>query len=268
MSAGDWLIVVQISDLHITRPGTLLEGGVDTPAALEQCLAKIQRTEPRPHVLLATGDLVESGDPVEYTELRRQLDRMSMPVRLLPGNHDDRDALRAAFQDHAYLQQRPFVQYAIDDYAARIVVLDTLIPGQPGGRLDDERLRWLDATLASKPQKPTLVAMHHPPFHTGIQHMDAMALEDPGALADVLSRHSQVERVICGHVHRAIEASIAGIPVSVCPGPAHQIELDLRDGAPCRLVLEPPAYRLHLWRPDIGFVSHVAYVGDHAAYEF
>ncbi|MDH7480280.1 MAG: hypothetical protein QHH02_09735, partial [Syntrophomonadaceae bacterium] len=67
------------------------------------------------------------------------------------------------------------------------------------------RLRWLDETLAQAPDTPTLMAMHHPPFQTGIAHMDAMGLREGGeALAEVLGRHPQVRRIVCGHLHRSI----------------------------------------------------------------
>ncbi len=91
--------------------------------------------------------------------------------------------------------------------------------------------------------------------------MDGMGLEEPQALADVLARHPQVERIVCGHLHRLIETRFAGIPASTCPSPSHQIAFDVEPDAAARLVLEPPAYRLHLWSPDSGVVSHTVYVG-------
>jgi len=63
--------------------------------------------------------------------------------------------------------------------------LDTLVPGQGGGRLGPARLAWLDARLAEAPARPTLVFMHHPPFKTGIERMD-LDLRTPGALGWVM----------------------------------------------------------------------------------
>jgi peptidoglycan/LPS O-acetylase OafA/YrhL len=96
----------------------------------------------------------------------------------MPGNHDARDALRASFPEHSYLRQwDPFVQYAIDDFPVRIVALDSLVPREGGGTLCADRLAWLDRTLSVRDAVPTVVALHHPPFTTGIGHMDKVALD-------------------------------------------------------------------------------------------
>jgi Icc protein len=73
------------------------------------------------------------------------------------------------------------LQYAVDLGPVRLVVLDTVVPQEGRGRLCKHRLRWLDERLAENPQ-PTLIAMHHPPFATGIAHMDALGLEGADAL--------------------------------------------------------------------------------------
>jgi 3',5'-cyclic AMP phosphodiesterase CpdA len=256
------LIIGQISDLHVSRRGEILYGVIDTGAALRRCVDSILALERWPDLVLVTGDLAEGGLREEYRELRSLLAPLPMPWYVIPGNHDDRTVMRDCFRDHGYLQQwAAFAQYAIDDWPLRIVALDTVIPGEPGGRLCEERLDWLERTLAREPGKPTAIVMHHPPFRTWIEHMDAMALESPGALAEVLSRHAQVQCILCGHLHRPIEARFAGIPASTCPSPAHQVALDLEPSAPARLILEPPAYRLHLWSAETGVVSHTMYVG-------
>ena len=104
--------------------------------------------------------------------------------------------------------------------------------------------------------------MHHPPFATLIGHMDGMGLEDPAALEDVIDRNPQVERVLCGHLHRPIQARFGGTIASTCPSPAHQVALDLTAEAPARFKMEPPAFQLHAWRADTGVVTHTAYIGE------
>jgi len=256
------LIIGQISDLHVSTEGKVSYGVVDAGAALRRCVESIMALERWPDLLLVTGDLVEGGLREEYQHLRALLAPLPMPWYVIPGNHDDRTVMRDCFRDHGYLHQwGPFAQYAIDEWPLRIIALDTVIPGEPGGRLCEERLSWLDRTLACEPSKPTLVMMHHPPFSTGMDHMDGMGLESPEKLAAILGRHAQVQCILCGHVHRPIEARFAGIPASICPSPSHQVALDLDPGAPARLTLEPPAYRLHLWTPASGLVSHTVYIG-------
>lgn len=113
-----------------------------------------------------------------------------LPVYLLAGNHDDRDELRRAFPEHGYLQQcADPLQYVVESLAVRIVALDTVIPGESGGTLCGRRLEWLDRTLSRDPGRPTLVAMHHPPFVTGIGHMNRTGFSEHHELARVIARH-------------------------------------------------------------------------------
>jgi 3',5'-cyclic-AMP phosphodiesterase len=257
------MILCQITDLHIREEGKLAYGVVDTTSMLERCIEAIQALPQRPDATIVTGDLVDHGRPDEYGKLRELLSSLCTPVYLLPGNHDDRDALRETFADHPYLRQwEPFVQYAIGDFPVRLVALDTVIPRSGSGTLCAERLAWLDRTLAGL-QAPTIVAMHHPPFDTGIGHMDRAGLDDPAALAAVVQRHPHVERVIAGHLHRPITVRFAGTVASTCPSPAHQVALDLAPDAAADFVMEPPAFHLHYW-DGATLVTHTAYVGDFA----
>jgi 3',5'-cyclic AMP phosphodiesterase CpdA len=259
------MLVCQITDLHITAGGERVSGIVDTGAMFRACVAHVLSLPRRPDVVLLTGDLVDLGTAEEYALLRALLAPLPMPVHLIPGNHDDRETMRAAFADHDYLPRGgPFLQYVVEDYPLRIVALDTLIPGAGGGRLCAQRLDWLDRTLAAAPARATLVMMHHPPFRTFIDHMDAIGLEDPAAFREVIARHRQVERIVCGHLHRPIQARIAQALASTCPSPAHQIALALVPDAPEGFVMEPPGYQLHLWSPESGVVSHTVPVGAFA----
>ncbi len=262
---ADALLVCQISDLHIKAPGKLSYRKVDCAAMLARCVDEILRLPQRPDLVIATGDLADFGRPDEYRHLRELLAPLPMPLYLIPGNHDERAALRDAFPDHPYLRQwQPFVQYAIEDWPLRIVALDSVIPGQGGGELCEQRLAWLERTLAAQPDKPTLVIMHHPPFITLIGHMDKLGLRGSDGLKNVIARHPQVERVLCGHVHRPIQARFAGTLASTCPSPAHQVALDLAPDAASAFRMEPPGFQLHAWRKDLGVVSHTAFIGDFA----
>ena len=259
-------LLAQLSDPHIAANGRPLPGGIDTAGMLRACVQDVLALEQQPGAVVITGDLTDLGSPGEYAFLRGLIAPLAMPVYLIPGNHDDRAALREAFPDHAYLRESPdFIQYAIDSHPLRIVALDTVIPGASGGELCEVRLAWLDRTLAAARDKATVVLMHHPPFRTYIEAMDAMALRDPEPLAGVIERNPQVEAVLCGHVHRPITVRFAGTVASIAPSTAHHIALDLGVGAPLRYAMEPPAYRLHAYASGAALVSHTAYVGEFAS---
>jgi 3',5'-cyclic AMP phosphodiesterase CpdA len=256
------MLLAQISDLHIKPQRRLAYGVVDTATMLERCVEAILALPQRPDAVIATGDLVDLGQPEEYGLLRELLAPLSsIPLYLLPGNHDQRKSLRASFPDHDYLRQHDmFVQYVIEDHDLRIVALDTVIPGHLSGNLCAERLAWLDRTLKHS-KCPTVVALHHQPFTTGIGHMDRIALANADDLAKVLQRHEHVERVIAGHVHRLITCRFGGTIASVCPSPAHLVALDLSTEAPDQFMMEPPGFQLHV-QTDSGLVTHTVYIGD------
>ncbi|WP_027799909.1 phosphodiesterase [Paraburkholderia dilworthii] len=257
------MLLAQISDLHIKRPGALAYRRVDTAAHLARCVAALNALVPRPDAVIMTGDLVDQGDPQQYEHLKTLLAPLELPYLLLVGNHDDRAALRAAFPDRAELHGGgEFIQYAVDVGALRIIALDSLVPGQSGGTLCDARLAWLAAQLDAASGKPTVVALHHPPFACGIGHMDDLRLDPIAAdkLAALIVRYPNVERVMCGHVHRPMFVRFGGTIASAVPAPAHQVALDLREDAPSAFVMEPPAYALHRYDPATGLVTHHAYV--------
>ena len=97
---------------------------------------------------------------------------------------------------------------------------------------------------------------------TGIAYMDGHGLANAREFAEVVRRHPQLERVVCGHLHRPIQARVGGTLASTAPSTAHQVALDLGDGNPLMFTMEPPACQLHVWRPDTGLVSHTSYIGD------
>src|SRR5437870_6591574 len=190
------MLLCQISDLHVMAERALAYGVVDTAACLERCVRRIVALDPLPDAVIATGDLVDTPDARSYGTLREILARLPLPVYVLPGNHDERRALCAAFPDHRYLpREGEFVHYAIDEYPVRLVALDTVIPGQPEGTLCARRLQWLERCLAES-DAPTVIALHHPPFFTGIGHMDRMGLDSSAGLADIVRRFPQVQRLI------------------------------------------------------------------------
>jgi 3',5'-cyclic-AMP phosphodiesterase len=159
-----------------------------------------------------------------------------MPVHPLPGNHDDVDALLAAFP------AVPSANYAVTVAGVRLLCCDSTIPGRPGGELSDPD--WLDAALAEHPGTPAVVAMHHPPFEIGVEGIDAMGHARPERLAAVVGRHPQVVRVIAGHVHAAAVRSFAGTVATTCPSTYRQLHVD--PGGPMALSDAPPGLALHL----------------------
>ena len=233
-------LLIQVSDPHIGA--SWAEG--DPVARLAAAIDGVLALGASPTAVLLTGDLADHAADDEYKQLRALLQRIDAPSYVLPGNHDDRDALHRHFGVPGAGGQP--VQYAVDLGPLRLVVLDSTIPGEDGGALDDARLGWLDETLAAVPDVPAVVAMHHPPFVVGIPPWDAIGLRpaDRERLGDVLGRHANVERVVAGHVHRAITTELAGRPVMSVPSTYVQGLLDFR-ATELALSDDPPGFAVH-----------------------
>jgi 3',5'-cyclic AMP phosphodiesterase CpdA len=261
------MLLAQISDLHFLPQGTLAFGRVDVAGSLERAIDHLAALQPRPDAVLITGDLTNDGDAGVWAALTKALALLDAPVYPLPGNHDDRELMRRAFAPLGLFPARGPLCFAVELGPLRLIGLDSLLPGEPAGELGAEQLAWLDARLREAPQTPALVALHHPPFATGIDHMDAMMLADAAALTAVIGRHPQVERVLCGHVHRSVQCRFAGTIAQIAPGVAHAVQLAL-SGEPARWIMEPPGILLHEWRDGRGLVTHLDFIGAFEVGEF
>src|SRR5882762_2926007 len=105
------MLIAQLSDPHVKSPGQLLYDRIDTAGYLERAVAHVLRLDPLP-----------------------------MPVYVIPGYHDAREPLRAAFADRGFFPAEGFLQYAVEDQPVRLIALDTLVEGKPYGELCEERL--------------------------------------------------------------------------------------------------------------------------------
>lgn len=259
------MIIAQISDLHVHVEGNYAYGVVNTIPMIQQAVEHLNKLDPRPDVVVATGDLTHHGALAEYEVLRQLLAPLKIPLYLLPGNHDHQQSLYKALGEPTYMPaEGPHLQYVVDDYPVRLIMLDTVVPGEAGGELDEARLNWLKEQLAIAPTRPTFLFLHHPPFKTNIPTMDCIGLAGDKALAEIVAQYPSIKRVAAGHLHRPIYTQWAGTIASTAPSLVHQVLLDMRPEAPGKFIMEPPAYQLHLLDEDTKeIISHTVYVGDY-----
>jgi Icc protein len=257
--------IAQISDLHIKQPGALAYGRVDTARALERCVAALNEFAPAPDFVVISGDLADTPAAEEYMHLKRLLAPLKPPFASIPGNHDSREMLRAAFPESNYAHSSGPLNQRIDVLGLDLLLLDSSVHGKPHGQLEPSTLEWLDAALTSAPEKPALVFLHHPPFKAGIWHMDRQNLLNADALELIVRRHPRVRLVATGHIHRATLTTFAGVPTTICPTPNHAVDLDLVQLREPSFKVEPPAFHLHTWISGEGFgnlVTHQVPIGQ------
>jgi 3',5'-cyclic-AMP phosphodiesterase len=283
------LLLAQITDTHVIAADPAGDDPAGAPAGirddlfvdnngrLRAAVERINRESPAVSAVLATGDLANDGLAEEYAALEELLEPLHAPVLPIPGNHDDRMRLRSIF---------PNVPWAEADHASwvtsvgaddpgspaiRVIGLDTTLPGHAGAEFDDAREEWLRWVLtagssagaptsagAGSEKSPTVLAVHHPPFVTGIEWMDRSGFVGLGRLAAVL-REYPVDLIVCGHLHRPAASSIAGVPAQVGLSTVQHVALDLTPGAGVSLVHDPVGYQI-LRVSDTGIVSHTRYL--------
>jgi Icc protein len=259
------ILIAQISDLHIKPPGALAYGRVDTAKALERCVAALNAFEPAPDFVVISGDLVDTPSIEEYDYLKRLLAPLRLPFSRGPRKHDSRAWMRAAFPAASYVHATGVLDQKIEVDGLDLLLLDSSVAGKPHGMLEASTLQWLDATLATAVDRPALLFLHHPPFKGGIWHMDRQDLFNADELAGIVRRHPRVRLIGCGHVHRAMLTTFAGIPVTLCPAPNHAVDLDLGQLREPSFKVEPAAFHLHTWFPGQDFgqlVTHQVPIGQ------
>lgn len=249
-------MLVQLSDPHIG--GTWADA--DPLAGLRRCVEAVRALRPAPEAVLVTGDLADNCADDEYEHVRELLDSLGPPCFVLPGNHDDRATLRRHFdvpgEGHAP------IHYVADTGSLRLIALDTQVPGEDHGQLGGDQLAWLDSTLTVAPDAATVVAMHHPPISVGIPAMDALGIveADRRALAQVVSRHPQIRRMVTGHLHNSIVGAFGGRTVTIAPSTYVQLRLDFESEEVQTAPEEPIGFAIHALL-DGELVSHVRLLG-------
>jgi Icc protein len=234
-------LLAHLSDPHI---GAEWASGHDPIAGLRAAVEGVAAMRPSADALLISGDLADNATDAEYELVRDICAVLDVPVHVLPGNHDDREALRRHF-DVPGANGEP-IQYSLQLGPLRLVVLDSTRPGEIPGELDNARLDWLDRELALAPDNPTLLALHHPPLLTGMPAWDeiGLAASSQRALAEIVERHPQIRKIVSGHVHRAIAGSISDRPVLSVPSTYVQASLRF-DSSEIEFASHPAAFTVH-----------------------
>ncbi len=225
--------MVQISDVHLTTTGSL-PPGVRPRDNLLRGLRLLEETGLRPDVLLLTGDLADKGEGACYDDLAGivavAVSGSGASVICVPGNHDDRGTFRRHLLGAADgapggatgAGGGPVNQTHWRD-GLRVIALDSTVPGEDHGVLDDQTLGYLKSELQTPAPDGTVVALHHPPIPSPIRPMAEMSLCDPERLRDAIAG-SDVRIVLCGHTHHAALGTLGAIPVWVSPASAYRAD--------------------------------------------
>jgi len=257
------MLIAQISDTHIMPPGQKAYGVVPVGELLERTIAHINACVPAVDVVVLSGDVTASGRLEEAQEAARLLAALNCPFYIIPGNHDDRSSLAAAFDEHACPSGfQGFCTYVIEGFDVRLIAMDSTVPGGPGGEICRARAAWLDERLSEDRERPTVIFMHHPPVKCGVLETDMDGFDGADLLADVVEKYTNIERILCGHIHLLTHVRWHGTVVSTAPSMGMQLGLDLTLKRPSEFIVEAPGYQLHYWTPQKDLITHTVFVRD------
>ncbi len=267
------MLIAHLTDPHIGLDTATWPDHPGPAEMLRRAFARVRGLDPAPEVLLLSGDLTDAGREVDYDTLRALLKQELSAhadggprVLCIPGNHDDPAAARRVLGE-----LMPVAADApdgcmclhVEHGGLHFIGLDTVVARQPHGALGAAQLDWLARALQRAAGQPVIVLLHHPPLVTGIDAMDACGLLQGGAeLARLVAAHGGVQLIAAGHMHRPIVGALGGAPVVVAPSTSHQLELDLRPGAPLAMRFEPPMIGLYRWTAADGIACHFRAVQD------
>ncbi|WP_434288540.1 phosphodiesterase [Celeribacter sp. SCSIO 80788] len=259
---------LQITDTHIVAPGALACGRSDTAAALTRAIETINAKLPvlgDVSCVIITGDLTDHGTPEEYAHFSALMAPLALPWLAVPGNHDRRAPMRAAFAGADWLTKEGPIQWHRDFGPFSLIGLDTLLEGAHHGDLCDDGFALVDQVLNRIGDQPVIIATHHPWMPSAITTMDADNIRNGAALMARLAAHPGPVRMISGHVHRAMTTQIGRITCQIAPATGHAVDVDLRPGVDNRLTLEPGGVTLYTWldAPLPCLVSDVIPTGDY-----
>ena len=251
---GGVVRLVQLTDTHLCKAagGTLL--GMDTDNSLLAVIDLVGAERGETDLVLATGDLSDHGFTEAYQRLLDYLDTLG-PNFWLTGNHDDRDAMQAAMGERNRLHSEILVA------GWQILMLDSQVSGEVGGKLGELELAYLDEALASAQQRGlfSLVCLHHQPVAVGTPWLDEQMVADADQFFAVLDRYPGVRAVLWGHVHQQIDRRRGELQLMASPSTCVQFAPGYEN---FKADDQPPGYRWLELNPDGTVESGVSRVRD------
>ena len=246
--------IVQITDCHLfaDRHATLRD--IATWPRFEAVLAAIEELSPAPELIVITGDTAHDEQVETYQRVREVFANRLSRLKMIPGNHDNRDALVKTFPESCGLAGDR-VHFVIDSDAWRLIGLYSQIPGEVSGLLGVEQLDWFRNQLTTSNNRHIGVFVHHQPVDVGSSWLDAIGLQDGQALLSIAAEYPAARFISAGHVHQEFRVETGSTTVLTTPavGPqfrprSNEIQIQ-RD--------EPPAFRIFDLDADGSFVTTV-----------
>jgi 3',5'-cyclic AMP phosphodiesterase CpdA len=187
---------VQLSDTHWGYQGP---ANPDATGTLRKAVAAVNALEVPPDFIVFTGDLTHTTD--DPAERRRRLaefksivaDLKVKNVRFMPGEHD-----ASLDNGAAYSELFGATRYVFDHRGVHFIALDNV--SDPGAKIGDEQLQWLQADLAARDRNAPIIVLTHRPLFDLAPKWD-WATRDGARAIELLMPFKNVT-VFYGHIHQ------------------------------------------------------------------
>lgn len=249
------MIIAQISDTHLLDPEQEGQAAERRLADLKATVAHLKALDPKPDIVVHTGDVSHNATHAEYELARDVLSQLDVPVLPIVGNRDRRGPFLDVFGDWIGLSgESEFIQYAANGGAVRLVAADTLTTEKRVGDFCETRRDMLGELLDEGPDYPTVLILHHPPIEVPALRNPLQFISPDAAamMREVIQANGQILRILGGHTHRADTMPVGPIPLSTSPSIATELRED--DYPEKRLFL--PVYQIHHVTSDGTVTSH------------
>ncbi|MGR9014910.1 MAG: 3',5'-cyclic-AMP phosphodiesterase [Gammaproteobacteria bacterium] len=232
--------ILQLSDLHILATSEDKMLGINTEhyfhACLEQAIRRRSIAKQHFDLILLTGDLAQDPCLESYGRILAKLEAYNTPCICLPGNHDDYGLMQQVFNTDSINCRK---QLLLDSW--QVLSLNSQIPGNPGGRLSNEELEFLESCLSGNPDRHALIAIHHHCLETKSSWMDTMIIENRHELWAIVDKYPQVKAITTGHIHQILDIKTARLRVLGSPSTCFQFVPGSTEFA---VIDKTPGYRL------------------------
>jgi 3',5'-cyclic-AMP phosphodiesterase len=246
------LRLLQITDCHLgNHPGEVLLG-MNTDQSLYDVLDMIQAQE-APDMLIATGDISNDGGPASYERFTQIIHKYfpNTPLAWLPGNHDDPLSMDQ-------VTNLPIeAHYQLGEW--NLIFLDSRIPMEEGGALEQAELMRLDRELSAHKNRASMIFLHHQPVPVGSVWLDGYVVKNADEFFRVVDRHKNVKAICWGHVHQEFEMERNGVKLFSTPSTCVQFAPNQINFKVDRLM---PGYRVIDLYPNGRFITHVKRIKD------
>lgn len=236
------LLVAQVTDTHLFAGVDQQLLGLPTNASFQAVLEQLSQLQPRPDILLLTGDLSHDESAESYQRLQDLLSPLEILTYWLPGNHDSLPVMQQVLRQFPISSEKAF-----QAGEWHFLLLSSWVPGCVHGQLDPESLEWLNLQLQLVDDQPTLIGLHHPPCSVNSDWLDQIGLQNPAEFFAIVERYPQVKLVVFGHIHQAFDCYRRGVRYLGSPSTCVQF-------APASVEFLPdqaqPGFRLLTLFPD------------------